>query len=59
MDPVAMKVFDVLNLSGADPVFFVVSVVLISMFLHRFFTSTTVYATVMVPLAIFCWACDI
>jgi sodium-dependent dicarboxylate transporter 2/3/5 len=52
LDPVALKVFDVLNLSGADPVFFVVSVVLISMFLHLFFTSTTVYATVMVPLAI-------
>ncbi len=52
LDPVAIKVFEVFNLSGADTALFTVLVVLVSMFLHFFFTSTTVYATVMVPLAI-------
>ena len=52
LDPVALKVFEVFNLSGADAALFTVLVVLVSMFLHLFFTSTTVYATVMVPLAI-------
>jgi sodium-dependent dicarboxylate transporter 2/3/5 len=52
LDPVALKVFQLFNLSSAGTVFFVVLVVLVSMFLHLFFTSTTVYATVMVPLAI-------
>jgi anion transporter len=52
LDPVALKVFEVFNLSGADTALFTVLVVLVSMFLHLFFTSTTVYATVMVPLAI-------
>ncbi|UCD44760.1 MAG: anion permease, partial [Candidatus Bathyarchaeota archaeon] len=52
LDPVALKAFQLFNLSSAGTVFFVVLVVLVSMFLHLFFTSTTVYATVMVPLAI-------
>ncbi len=52
LDPVAQRVFGVLNLSGTGTAIFVVVVVAISMLLHLFFTSTTVYATVMVPLAI-------
>jgi sodium-dependent dicarboxylate transporter 2/3/5 len=52
LDPVALKVFQLFNLSSVGTVFFIVLVVLISVFLHLFFTSTTVYATVMVPLAI-------
>jgi anion transporter len=52
LDPVAQRVFEVLNLSGAGTALFLVVVVTISMLLHLFFTSTTVYATVMVPLAV-------
>jgi len=52
LDPVAGGIFEVLNLSSVAPALFVSSVVLVSMFLHLFFTSTTVYATVMAPLAI-------
>jgi anion transporter len=52
LDPVARDLFDLLNLSSLDPLVFVVLVVLVSMFLHLGFTSTTVYATVMAPLVI-------
>jgi len=52
LDPVAEGFFDLLNLSSVDPLLFTVLLVLLSMFLHVGFTSTTVYATVMVPLVI-------
>jgi di/tricarboxylate transporter len=52
LDPVAEGFFDLLNLSSVDPLLFTVLLVLLSMFLHVGFTSTTVYATVMVPLMI-------
>jgi len=52
LDPVAKALFEALNLSGFGPAVFVALVVLVAMFLHVAFTSTTVYATVMVPLAI-------
>ncbi len=52
LDPLASFVFNTLNLSDLHPLVFVSLVVLISMFLHVVFTSTTVYATVMVPLVI-------
>jgi sodium-dependent dicarboxylate transporter 2/3/5 len=52
LDPVAELVFGVLNLSELETAPFVALVVLVSMLLHVAFTSTTVYATVMVPLAI-------
>ncbi len=52
LDPVARGIFEALNLSSITPSLFVSSVVLVSMLLHLFFTSTTVYATVMMPLAI-------
>jgi sodium-dependent dicarboxylate transporter 2/3/5 len=52
LDPVALGVFDLLNLSSVAPTMFISLVVLVSMLLHLAFTSTTVYATVMMPLAI-------
>ncbi|UCH57012.1 MAG: DASS family sodium-coupled anion symporter [Candidatus Bathyarchaeota archaeon] len=52
LDPIAHSVFDVLNLSSLDSILFLFLVVLVSMLLHLAFTSTTVYATVMVPLVI-------
>jgi len=52
LDPVAQSVFNLINPSGVEPMLFVSLVVLVSMLLHVFFTSTTVYATVMIPLVI-------
>lgn len=52
LDPVAEAVFEALNLSGVQPMVFVSLVVLVAMLLHVAFTSTTVYATVIVPLVI-------
>ena len=52
LDPVALSVFRLLNLTDIQPALFVFLVVLVSMFLHVVFTSTTVYATLMVPLAL-------
>jgi di/tricarboxylate transporter len=52
LEPVAEGIFNVFNLSKLDPVIFLVIIVSVSMFLHLIFTSTTVYATVMVPLVI-------
>ncbi len=52
LDPVATRFFELLKLSELKPIVFVPLMVLSAMFLHVFFTSTTVYATVMVPLAI-------
>lgn len=52
LDPVALGVFRLLNLTNLQPALFVFLVVLVSMFLHVVFTSTTVYATLMVPLVL-------
>jgi len=52
LNPVAMAFFDLLNLESLTPLLFVTLIVLASMYLHIGFTSTTVYATVMMPLVI-------
>lgn len=52
LDPVASVVLDYMSLSDLDPTVFVVALIFVSMFLHLPFTSTTVFATVMVPLVI-------
>lgn len=52
LDPVAEAVFEAINLSGVHPLVFVSLTVFIAMLLHVAFTSTTVYATVIVPLVI-------
>lgn len=51
-DPVALAIFGFLGLSRISPLLYVSLMVLVSMFLHVGFTSTTVYATVMMPLSI-------
>jgi len=51
-DPVALGIFEFFRLSRLPDLLFVPLVILVSMFLHVAFTSTTVYATVMIPLAI-------
>ncbi|MFP3950959.1 MAG: SLC13 family permease [Candidatus Bathyarchaeia archaeon] len=50
--PVARGVFHVFNLSNFGVTLFIVLITTVSMLLHIIFTSTTVYATVMVPLVI-------
>jgi len=52
LDPVATVFFNLLNLSVFEPMIFTVLMVTAAMFMHIVFTSTTVYATVMVPLVI-------
>jgi anion transporter len=52
LDPVANGLFSLLNLSRLQVPVFISLVVVLSMFLHIIFTSTTVYATVMIPLLI-------
>ncbi len=52
LDAVARSLFEILNVSSLPIFIFVALVVLISMLIHVAFTSTTVYATVMVPLSI-------
>lgn len=52
LDPVARGFFEVLRLGTLEPTLFVGAAVLFAMFLHLVFTSTTVYATVMVPIII-------
>ena len=52
LDPVAETIFDFMRLSSLPPALFSAFIVIAFMFLHVFFTSTTVYATVMMPLAI-------
>jgi len=51
-EPVALGVFEFFRLSCLPVLLFVPLVILVSMFLHVAFTSTTVYTTVMIPLAI-------
>jgi anion transporter len=52
IDPVAKALFDSLRISSLAPFTFIVLVVLSTMLLHVVFTSTTVYATVILPLVI-------
>ncbi|TRO48746.1 hypothetical protein E2P65_02330, partial [Candidatus Bathyarchaeota archaeon] len=52
LDPVAEALFDLMRLSHLPPSVFSVLLVFVFMFLHVVFTSTTVYATVMMPLVI-------
>jgi len=52
LDPVAEGLFHTLGLNGLTSALFVGVVVLVAMMLHVVFTSTTVYATVMVPVVI-------
>lgn len=52
LDPVAQGLFKVLGLESMPDPIFVTATVLAAMLLHLVFTSTTVYATVMVPLVI-------
>jgi len=52
LDPVAFGIFRILHVGDLTPTIFLIVVVVIAMFLHVAFTSTTVYATVMVPIVI-------
>jgi solute carrier family 13 (sodium-dependent dicarboxylate transporter), member 2/3/5 len=52
LDPVAEGLFRTLGLSQLPPYLFVAAVVAVAMMLHLIFTSTTVYATVMLPVVI-------
>jgi anion transporter len=51
-DPVALGIFEFFHLSRLSYLVFIPFLILLSMFLHLVFTSTTVYATVMMPLII-------
>jgi anion transporter len=51
-NPVAISIFNILGLSRLPNIFFISFTILVTMFLHIAFTSTTVFATVMVPLTI-------
>ena len=51
-DPVASGIFEFFRLSRLPDLVFISFVVLLSMILHLVFTSTTVYATVMMPFVI-------
>lgn len=50
LDPVAEGIFRAMGLNQLSPYVFVAVVVTVAMLLHLIFTSTTVYATVMVPI---------
>ncbi len=52
LDPVATGIFEAVGLGSLSPTLFIGSVVLVAMMLHLIFTSTTVYATVMMPVVI-------
>jgi solute carrier family 13 (sodium-dependent dicarboxylate transporter), member 2/3/5 len=52
LDPVAVGIFNALGLSQLPAYLFIGGAVLVAMMLHVIFTSTTVYATVMVPVMI-------
>ncbi len=52
LDPVAESIFEFFSLSRLSLVIFISSTIILSMMLHVVFTSTTVYATVIVPLSI-------
>jgi len=52
LDPVAFSIFKLFDLSSLSLAVYLAIVVFVAMFLHVAFTSTTVYATVVVPLSI-------
>jgi len=52
LDPVANSFFEILGLKNLGSTVFMVGLVTASMLLHVVFTSTTVYATVIIPLII-------
>jgi anion transporter len=52
LEPVAEGLFNALGLSQLPVYLFILGAVLVAMMLHLIFTSTTVYATVMVPVII-------
>lgn len=52
LDPVAVRIFESVSLGSLSPLVFVGVIVLVAMLLHLIFTSTTVYATVMIPVVI-------
>ncbi|MCS7363921.1 MAG: DASS family sodium-coupled anion symporter [archaeon GB-1867-035] len=52
LDPVAYSIFESLSLHRLPPLLFLILVIIVCMFIHVIFTSTTVYATVMIPLSI-------
>jgi anion transporter len=52
LDPVAVRMFESVGLGNLSPVLFVGFIILVAMLLHLIFTSTTVYATVMIPVVI-------
>jgi solute carrier family 13 (sodium-dependent dicarboxylate transporter), member 2/3/5 len=52
LEPVATGIFEAVGLGSLSPTLFIGSVVLVAMMLHLIFTSTTVYATVMMPVVI-------
>jgi anion transporter len=52
LDPVAEGIFEFFSLSRLSLVLFISLAIVLSMLLHVVFTSTTVYATVIVPLSL-------
>lgn len=52
LDPVAESIFEFFSLSRLNLLSFISLTIILSMLLHVVFTSTTVYATVIVPLSI-------
>jgi sodium-dependent dicarboxylate transporter 2/3/5 len=52
LDPVALVLFDFFRLGDLSSGYYIWLILIGSMYLHIFFTSTTVYATVMLPLII-------
>ena len=52
LDSVTLSLFNILNLEKFEAAILISVIVLVAMMLHIVFTSTTVYATVMVPIAI-------
>jgi len=52
LDPVAESIFEFFSLSRLSLLIFISLAIILSMLLHAVFTSTTVYATVIVPLSL-------
>jgi len=52
LDPVAKEFFKLIGVGGLGPTEFLIGVVVLAMLLHVVFTSTTVYATVMIPIVL-------
>jgi sodium-dependent dicarboxylate transporter 2/3/5 len=52
LDPVAKEFFNLIGIGGLGPAEFLIGIVVLAMLLHVTFTSTTVYATVMIPIVL-------